>query len=79
MKRRAFLKHLNRCGCILLREGAKHSIDINADGSNKCTVPRHTEIKDHLARQIRIDLRIAKPDENLKLTNNSDDESCDVI
>lgn len=31
MKRNAFLKHLKSNGCILVREGANHSLFINPD------------------------------------------------
>jgi mRNA interferase HicA len=47
MKRRTLIRHLERFGCVLLREGAKHSRYINvADPRRFSTVPRHTEIAD---------------------------------
>ena len=53
MKRKQLLRYLNRNGCALLREGAKHSRWINlADKSRQSTVPRHAEIDDYLARLI---------------------------
>ncbi len=53
MKRKEFLRHLERCGCVLLKEGGKHSRWINpADRGKQSTVPRHTEIDDFLAKLI---------------------------
>lgn len=53
MKRRDLIRHLERNGCVLLREGAKHSRWINlADKSRQSTVPRHKEIDEFLARAI---------------------------
>jgi len=53
VKRKQLLRHLNRNGCALLREGAKHSRWINlADHTKQSTVPRHAEIDDYLARLI---------------------------
>ncbi len=58
MKRTALIRHLEGHGCVLLREGAKHSRYINlADTSRISTVPRHTEIADLLARKICRQLR----------------------
>lgn len=58
MKRKAFLKHLRDHGCELLREGAKHSWWHNPSLNRRSTVPRHTEIIDHLARKICKDLGV---------------------
>ena len=53
MKRRQLIRHLKRNGCVLLREGSKHSRWINlADKSRQSTIPRHTEIDDYLALRI---------------------------
>jgi len=53
MKRRELIRHLERFGCVLVREGAKHSRYINlADPRRTSTVPRHTEIDDLLAQKI---------------------------
>ena len=62
MKRRELIRHLQRFGCILVREGAKHSRYINlADPRLTSTVPRHTEIEDLLARKICRQLGIPDP------------------
>ena len=52
MKRTAFLKHLRRHGCELIREGARHSWWGNLANRARSAVPRHVEIDDHLARNI---------------------------
>jgi mRNA interferase HicA len=62
MKRRELIRHLERFGCVLLREGAKHSRYVNlADPRRTSTVPRHTEIDDLLARKICQQLGIPDP------------------
>lgn len=58
MKRRELLEHLQKHGCELLREGARHSIYWNPNKRRTSTVPRHTEIADRLARKICKDLDI---------------------
>ena len=41
MKRRDLVRHLERHGCVLVREGAKHSRWMNlADKTRQSTVPR---------------------------------------
>jgi len=58
MKRRQLLKHLRRQGCNLLREGGKHSWWHNPALNKRSAIPRHSEIKDILARKICKDLRV---------------------
>ncbi len=58
MKRRALLKHLREHGCFQLREGSRHSWWLNPEQNKRSSVPRHTEIKDHLARKICNDLGV---------------------
>ena len=52
MKRRELIRHIEGKGCQLLREGASHSIYTNPASGVREAVPRHTEIKRHLARSI---------------------------
>ena len=52
MKRRDLEKLLRIAGCYLKREGASHSIWINPKTGVVETVPRHTEIKEPLAKKI---------------------------
>ncbi|MGH7351536.1 MAG: type II toxin-antitoxin system HicA family toxin [Candidatus Methylomirabilales bacterium] len=62
MKRRELIRHLERFGCMLVREGAKHSRYVNlADARRTSTVLRHTEIADLLARKICRQLGVPDP------------------
>lgn len=62
MKRRDLVRHLDRHGCVLLREGPKHSRYISlADPTRSTSVPRHNEISDFLALKICRQLGIPDP------------------
>jgi len=61
VKRSAFLKHLARQGCDLLREGARHSWWWHPETGKRSAVPRHTEIADLLVRKICADLGVKRP------------------
>lgn len=52
MKRLDLVRHLERNGCQLLREGANHSVFVNRKAGKATTVPRHRELNQHLARKI---------------------------
>jgi len=52
MKRRDLIGHLLKEGCVLHREGAKHSVFLNPENGHMATVPRHREIESLLARKI---------------------------
>jgi mRNA interferase HicA len=52
MKRRTLLGHLQEHGCHLLREGGSHSVWVNPQTGRRETVPRHNDIKKHLAKSI---------------------------
>lgn len=58
MKRSQLVKHLRRNGCVLVREGSRHSWWSNPEQNRRSSVPRHTEIRDQLARKICKDLGI---------------------
>ena len=58
MKRADLVRHLERNGCVLLREGAKHSVFVNRARNKSSTVPRHREINDFLAKKICRDLDV---------------------
>lgn len=58
MKRRDLLRHLERHGCMLLREGGSHTLYVNRARSKSSTIPRHREINDSLARKICRDLGV---------------------
>lgn len=61
MKRRDLVRHLERHGCALLREGGSHSVYVNRDDSKVSAVPRHREVNEHLARKIFKDLGVPLP------------------
>ncbi|MBA3484588.1 MAG: type II toxin-antitoxin system HicA family toxin [Pirellulales bacterium] len=61
MKRRELVRHLERNGCRLLREGGNHSVYVNPANNHVGTVPRHREINDFLARKICRDLGVPQP------------------
>jgi mRNA interferase HicA len=61
MKRRDLIAHLQSNGCVLIREGAKHSWWGNPANNRRSAVPRHTEVGEILARKICRDLGIPLP------------------
>ena len=61
MKRIDLIRHLERHGCVLFREGGSHSVYSNRVTRKSSTVPRHREINDFLARKICRDLEIPMP------------------
>jgi predicted RNA binding protein YcfA (HicA-like mRNA interferase family) len=61
MKRRDLISHLIKEGCILHREGARHSVFLNPENGHFTTVPRHREIENLLARKICRQLDIPSP------------------
>ncbi len=52
MKRRDLEKRLRIAGCYLKREGGSHSLWINSQSGVVEAVPRHSEVKEPLARKI---------------------------
>lgn len=52
MKRTDLIRRLAGAGCILVRHGGKHDWYRNPKTGVSQPVPRHREIKDHLANQI---------------------------
>jgi mRNA interferase HicA len=59
LKRDAFLKELDKSGCILRRHGKKHDLYINSRTGRVAPVPRHQEIRDTLCSLIRKQLGLA--------------------
>ena len=59
MKRGKLIKYIERNGCVLKREGSKHSLYKNMLIGNLSTVPRHPDIKEPLCRKICKDLGIS--------------------
>lgn len=52
MKRKELEKRLRLAGCYLKREGRAHSLWINPKTGAVEAIPRHTEIKEPLAKKI---------------------------
>jgi mRNA interferase HicA len=52
MKRVDLIREIEKNGCVLLRHGDKHDWYQNPRTGISQPVPRHREIKDHLARHI---------------------------
>lgn len=61
MKRSDLIRHLEKCGCIFIREGGSHTIYKNPRNNRMTSVPRHREIKEFLAKKICDDLEIQRP------------------
>lgn len=61
MKRGAVLRHLRRYGCVLKREGARHSLWFNPATGAIEAVPPHTEIPDRLVEKIYRGLSLPRP------------------
>ncbi len=52
MNRNDLVRHLERYGCILLREGGNHSIYQNPINKKQTSVGRHRELADLLCKKI---------------------------
>ncbi len=61
MKRRDLIRRLERAGCIMIREGARHTVYLNPATRKTSTVPGHIEVKERLALKILDDLGIDQP------------------
>ena len=61
MKRKDLLRHIEKNGCVLLREGGRHSVYLNPREKKASTIPRHNEINDFLAKKICKDLNVPQP------------------
>jgi mRNA interferase HicA len=61
MKLLDLVKHLIKHGCIIERQGARHTVWKNPVNEHQSSVPRHREISNHLARAICIQLDIPTP------------------
>jgi len=58
VKRTKVLKHLKKAGCIIYREGKRHTVLWNPKNNKTSTLPRHTEIDDFLVEKICKDLGV---------------------
>ena len=61
MKRKALLGHLQEHGCEFHREGGSHTIWRNPQTGRKESIPRHNDIKKHLAKSICRNLSVPEP------------------
>ncbi len=52
MKRADLIKKIEKAGCVLIRHGSKHDWYQNPITGICQPVPRHREIKEHLAKHI---------------------------
>ena len=57
MKRRDLVKKIESFGCVLIRHGGKHDWYRNLETGVSQPVPRHREIREHLAKHIIKKLR----------------------
>lgn len=53
MKRQAFIRELERAGCVFVRHGQRHDLYRNPANGRQAPVPRHREIADTLCEVIR--------------------------
>jgi len=60
VKRIDLIRHLESHRCLLIREGANHSVYFNPAAQRASTVPRHREVKNPTA--IRICKQLGVPD-----------------
>ncbi|HVJ81820.1 MAG TPA: type II toxin-antitoxin system HicA family toxin [Planctomycetia bacterium] len=58
MKRRDFIRELERKGCELVRHGRRHDVFRNPANGRQAPVPRHREIADALCQIIRKQLEL---------------------
>jgi len=61
VKREEFLRYLNEYGCVVKREGARHTIICNINNGVLETLPRHKEIDNVLIKKICRRLKIPVP------------------
>ncbi|MGD9564072.1 MAG: type II toxin-antitoxin system HicA family toxin [Pyrinomonadaceae bacterium] len=60
MKRKALIRHLEKNGCAFRREGGNHTVYKNLANGRMTAIPRHTEIKENLAKKICDDLGVPR-------------------
>ena len=63
MKRRDFIRELERAGCVLHRHGRRHDVYRNPANGRQAPVPRHREIAYSLCEVIRKQLGLAGSDD----------------
>jgi hypothetical protein len=63
VKRRDFIRDLERAGCVLHRHGRRHDVYRNPANGRQAPVPRHREIADTLCEVIRKQLGLVGSDD----------------
>lgn len=66
MKRKEFLRHLRVYGCVLKREGGRHSLYQNPANGVIEAVPRYIEIDNRLVKKICKRLEVPQPGKQSK-------------
>ncbi len=61
MKRTDLIRHLEKRGCIFIREGGNHTIYKNSLNGKMTSIPRHRKVKEFLAKKICDDLSVQRP------------------
>jgi len=61
MERVDLIRHIESQGCVFMREGGRHTVDVNPTARKVSTVPRHREINEFMAKKICRELEIAEP------------------
>jgi predicted RNA binding protein YcfA (HicA-like mRNA interferase family) len=61
MKRNDLTRHLEKLGCIFIREGGNHTIYKNPANGRMTSIPRHREVKENLVKKICDDLGVERP------------------
>jgi len=61
MKRADLIRHLEKQGCIFIREGGNHTIYKNPANGRMSAIPRHREVKEKLSKKICNDLGVSRP------------------
>ncbi|MEL7037109.1 MAG: type II toxin-antitoxin system HicA family toxin [Cyanobacteria bacterium J06592_8] len=61
MKRCDLIRHLEKQGCLLLREGGKHTVYNNPTNRPTSVIPRHREVVDITVWKICRDLGVLPP------------------
>lgn len=61
MKRHQLIRHLEQHGCVLVREGAKHSLYVHAPSGLRTAIPRHREIAELMVKAICEQVELPTP------------------
>ena len=70
MKRRDLIRRLEKMGCEFVRHGGKHDWYFNPLTGVSQAIPRHREVKEHLARQIIREMQ----SDNISLDTSNDND-----